>query len=52
VPIKYGPSTQYRDIGIITPLSLREGEMAVVGTTNIGGSDEAIIVVISVKRVK
>jgi type II secretory pathway component GspD/PulD (secretin) len=53
VPIKYGQNnTQYRDIGIVTPLSLREGEMAVVGTANIGGSDEAIIVVISVKKAK
>jgi len=55
VPVKIGAdprSTQYRDIGIITPLSLREGEMAVVGTANIGGSDEAIIVVISVKKAK
>jgi Bacterial type II/III secretion system short domain len=52
VPIKYGQNTQYRDLGIVTPLSLREGEMAVVGTANIGGSDEAIIVVISVKKAK
>jgi Bacterial type II/III secretion system short domain len=52
VPIKYGQQTQYKDIGIVTPLSLREGEMAVVGTANIGGSDEAIIVVISVKKAK
>jgi hypothetical protein len=53
VPIRMGPNnTQYRDIGIITPLSLREGEMAVVGTANIGGSDEAIILVISVKKAK
>lgn len=55
VPIRIGDrsdSIQYRDIGIVTPLSLREGEMAVVGTANIGGSDEAIIVVISVKKAK
>jgi len=52
VPIKYAQNTQYRDIGIVTPLSLREGEMAVVGTANIGGADEAIIVVITVKKAK
>lgn len=53
VPIHYGNNnTQYRDIGITTPLSLREGEMAVVGTANISGTDEAIIVVISVKKAK
>jgi ribosomal protein S18 len=52
VPIKIGGSTQYRDVGIKTPLSWREGEMAVVGTANISGSDEAIIVVISIKKTK
>jgi hypothetical protein len=55
VPIRIGSgggNIQYRDIGLTTLLSLREGEMAVVGTANIGGSDEAIIVVISVKKVK
>lgn len=43
---------QYKDIGIITPLSLREGEMVVVGTANISGSDEAVVVIISVKKAK
>jgi hypothetical protein len=43
-----------RPIGakISTDLNLREGEMVIVGTANIGSSDEAIIVVISVKKVK
>lgn len=44
--------TQNRSVGITTPLSLREGEIAVVGTANISGSDEAIIVAISVKKAK
>ena len=53
VPIRIGTNnTQYRDIGIVTPLTLREGEMTVVGTANIGASDEAIIVIISVKKAK
>ena len=53
VPVRIGTNnTQYRDIGIVTPLTLREGEMTVVGTANIGASDEAIIVIISVKKVK
>jgi hypothetical protein len=53
VPIRIGANnTQYKDLGIITPLTLREGEMTVVGTANIGASDEAIIVVISVKKAK
>ncbi len=43
-------STTYRDLGFNTSLSLRENEQVVVGTTNIG--DEAVIVVVSVKKVK
>jgi len=55
VPIVVGASTndvQYKEIGLFTPLSLREGELAVVGTANISGSDEAMIVVVSVKKLK
>lgn len=55
VPIRITGDTnnvQYKDIGINTPLSLREGEMVVVGTANISGSDEAIVVVLSVKKAK
>lgn len=55
VPVKLssdGNNTQYKDIGITTPLSLREGEMVVVGTANVSGSDEAIVVVVSVKKAK
>jgi hypothetical protein len=54
VPIQVGGdrNVQYKDIGLVTPLSLREGEMAVVGTANISGSDEAMIVVVSVKKLK
>ena len=55
VPIQVGEQPgqmQYKDIGLTTPLSLREGEIAVVGTANISGSDEAMIVVVSVKKLK
>jgi Bacterial type II/III secretion system short domain len=52
VPVKVAGGYQYKDIGITTPLSLREAEIAVVGTANISGSDEAIIVAISVKKAK
>jgi hypothetical protein len=54
VPIQMGAdrNVQYKDIGLNTPLSLREGELAVVGTANISGSDEAMIVVVSVKKLK
>lgn len=56
VPVVVGsanpPSIQYNDIGIYTELSLREGDLVVVGTTNISSADEAVIVVVSVKKVK
>lgn len=53
VPIIVGNNNlQYKDMGIQTPLTLREGEMAAVGTVNISGADEAIIVIISVKKIK
>ncbi|HKX29178.1 MAG TPA: secretin N-terminal domain-containing protein [Blastocatellia bacterium] len=54
VPIKVGSASnlQYREIGINTPLSLREGETAVVGTANISTSDEAVIVVVSIRKLK
>jgi hypothetical protein len=53
VPLKLeGNKTIYKDIGLQTPLTLRESEMAAVGTVNISRSDEAIIVIVSVKRLK
>lgn len=45
-------SIQYQDVGINTELSLSEGGLAVVGTTNMGSSDGAMIVVVSAKKVK
>lgn len=47
-----GDVIDYRDSSIGTGLGLREGEKVVVGAANIGSSDEAIILVISVKKVK
>jgi type II secretory pathway component GspD/PulD (secretin) len=43
---------QYKDIGIQTPLTVKDGEIVVVGTTNAGSSDEALIIVVSIKKVK
>jgi hypothetical protein len=51
-PVMVGNSHQYKDVGIATELSLREGEIAVVGTANLGSSDEAMILIVSVKVVK
>ena len=52
VPVQLGNDVQYRDIGLKTDLSVREGENAVVGTANVGGSDTAIIIVVNAKKVK
>jgi hypothetical protein len=53
VPIDSGNGGySFRDVGISTQLNLREGEMAVVGTANVGSSDEAVIVVVTAKKVK
>ncbi len=50
---KDGANTiDYKHGDIITGLSLREGEKVVVGTANVGTSDDAIILVISVKKVQ
>lgn len=45
-------ATDYVEASILTGLSLREGEQVVVGTANIGNSDDAVILVVSVKKVK
>jgi hypothetical protein len=53
VPIESGNGAYgFRRVGISTQLNLREGEMAVVGTANVGSSDEAVIVVVTAKKVK
>ena len=43
---------QYRDVGIITELSMSEGGLVVVGTGNMGLTDTAMIVVVGAKKVK
>jgi hypothetical protein len=43
-------SVQYENIGFNTPVSLREGEKVVVGTTTI--KDKGLIVVLSAKLLK
>lgn len=53
VPIDIqGGGVQYRAVRLATQLTLRDGETAVVGTANAGSTDEAIIVVISAKKMK
>ncbi len=45
-------STQYQDVGLTTELSLSEGGLSVVGTANMRSADDALIVVVSAKKVK
>lgn len=45
------PVIQYEDIGITTGLSARLGEPVVVGTLYFGSSGDAVIVLMSVKRI-
>ncbi|HEX8473745.1 MAG TPA: hypothetical protein VF666_06900 [Pyrinomonadaceae bacterium] len=45
------PVIQYEDTGISTGLSIREGEPVVVGTIYVGAEGDAIIVVLTAKRI-
>ena len=46
-----GSKIEYQDMQISTGLTMKDGEIVVVGTSNVGSSDEALIVVISIKIV-
>lgn len=50
VPLSIGTTIQYQNVGFETPLSLREGEKVVVGTTAMG--DKGLVVVVSAKVLK
>lgn len=58
VPIAVGtsgsgqaPQIQYQDVGISNSITLKEGEKVVVGTTSAGSTSDAIIIVVSFRRV-
>ncbi|HVS20306.1 MAG TPA: hypothetical protein VHD88_00585, partial [Pyrinomonadaceae bacterium] len=40
----------YEHIGLVTDISVREGEPAVVGTLNVGSSGDTMVIVIAAKR--
>jgi len=46
-----GSKIEYQNMDISTGLTMKDGEIVVVGTSNVGSSDEALIVVISIKKV-
>ncbi len=50
VPVNLGTNIQYEPVGFRTPISLREGERVVVGTTTI--EDKALVIVVSAKVIK
>jgi len=50
VPLSIGSGIQYQNVGFETPLSLREGEKVVVGTTAMG--DKGLVVVVSAMMLK
>jgi len=50
VPLNLGTSVQYENIGFRSPVSLRQGERVVVGSTTMG--DKGLVVVVSAKVLK
>jgi len=50
VPLNMGNSVQYQNVGFRSPVSLRQGEKVVVGSTTMG--DKGLIVVVSAKVLK
>ena len=50
VPLNLGNSVQYQNIGFRSPVSLRQGERVVVGSTTMG--DKGLVVVVSAKVLK
>ena len=50
VPVNIGSSIQYENVGFRSPVSLRQGEKVVVGTTTMG--DKGLVVVLSARIVK
>jgi len=47
IPLAIDGKTQYQDVGFDTPVTIREGEKVVVGTTTMG--DKALIVVVTAR---
>ena len=45
IPINTGNAIQYQDVGFETPVTIREGEKVVVGTTTMG--EKALVVVVT-----
>ena len=44
------PTINYENTGVATDISMRESEPVIVGTLNVGPSNDAIILVVSAKR--
>lgn len=50
IPLKVASGTQYENVGFGSPVSLRQGEKVVVGSTTMG--DKGLVVIISAKIIK
>jgi len=50
VPVNVGSAIQYENIGFKTPVSVREGEQVIVGTTSM--EDKGLVIVLSAKVMK
>lgn len=50
IPLNLGNSVQYENVGFRTPVSVREGEKVVVGTTTMG--DKGLVVVLTAKVIR
>jgi hypothetical protein len=50
IPLSIGSGVNYENVGIRTPISLREGEKVVVGTTTI--EDKGLVVLLTAKLLK
>jgi hypothetical protein len=46
-----GSKIEYQKMEVSTALTMKDGEIIVVGTSNVGSSDEALIIVISIRKV-
>lgn len=50
IPLALGNSIQYENVGFQTPVSLRDGEKVIVGTTTMG--DKGLVVVVTARVLK
>ena len=50
VPVNIGTQTNYESTGFSTPVTVRDGEKVVVGTTTMGDKGLVIVLIASVSK--